>query len=70
MKKNALEIAALKAKAKRLYLQISARSDLSCGASLTDSIRPDVAKATDEFNAIMKRLAELDQSAPTFTPLA
>lgn len=60
---NALEAAALRAKARRLYLQIQSRSDLSCGVALTDFIRPDVPRAVEEFNETMKRLAEIDPEA-------
>lgn len=60
---DALEIVSLKAKARRLYLQIHHRSDMSCGAHLAEFIRPDIVRAKQEFNETMARLAELDPEA-------
>lgn len=56
-------IVLLKAKAKRLYLGIRRRSDLPCGAHLTDYIRPDVPAMIREFNETMAELATLDPEA-------
>jgi len=63
MKKFVLEIVALKAEARRLYSRIAWRSDLSCGAHLTDFIRPDVPRDEARFNQIMERLREIDPEA-------
>jgi len=63
MKKFVLEIVALKAEARRLYSRIARRSDLSCGAYLTDFIRPDVSRDEARFNQIMERLREIDPEA-------
>lgn len=53
----------LKRQARRLYLQIASRYDLSCGAYLTEFIRPDVVELRRRFNAKMQRLAEIDPAA-------
>lgn len=58
------EIDQLKRRARQLYARIQARSDLSCGAHLTDIIRPDVALAEIEFQKVMARLRLIDPSAP------
>jgi hypothetical protein len=60
---HALEVAALKSEARRLYLKIVRRSDMSCGARLTDFIRPDVPANEARFNEIMDRLREIDPDA-------
>jgi hypothetical protein len=58
------EILTLKSRARHLYRHIQRRSDLSCGAHLTDFIRPDIAKAEREFETVVARLREIDPSAP------
>ena len=64
---NSRRIATLKARAAKLYTHVIARSDLSCGARLTDTIRPDVRRAEDEFNAIMDELKRIDPTCPGYT---
>lgn len=57
------KIIRLKQEARSLYLQIHRRSDLGCGAHLTDFIRPDVPRAVERFNAVMRELATMDPEA-------
>lgn len=55
---------ALKAQARRLYLDIARQSDgFSCGAHLAEFIRPSLRAMKDEFNETMRQLAELDPAA-------
>lgn len=59
-----IKIAMLKRRARALYLEMHSGNDLSCGAHLADFIRPSLAKAEAEFEAVMAQLRELDPAAP------
>jgi hypothetical protein len=62
---HALEICALKAKAKRLLRRIDARYDgLDCGKSLAHTIRPDIPIMERQFAEVMERLRTIDPTAP------
>jgi hypothetical protein len=61
--KKAMKIIKLRHEARRLYMSIRGRSDMSCGAHLQDFIRPDIREKELAFDRIMDELATLDPEA-------
>jgi hypothetical protein len=62
--KTAMRIAALKAKARRLYLEIHQRSNaLDCGAHLARVVSPGISRAERQFQETMATLASIDPDA-------